>query len=193
MLPHASYEPTYDDAARLLQQAVVLDALAERKREEARELAREAIELRVQAESITREPLTMVAVAASRHPARSIAEDTRFLDRIVAALEAGPLAMPALADHVGASPARVRKAVARLEAIGTVVKTGATRGTRYALAEDDDAGQAEPVAAAPAAPIHLRVLSTTHPTAHELRDRDVAWTTAAPAEAGDLPERDGDD
>jgi len=180
-----SYEPTHDDAARLLEQAATLDALATRKREEASELAREAAELRIEVERITREPLTILANRAERGR-RFEPDDTRFLDRIVDALATGPMAMAGLSDHVGASPARVRKAVARLVAVGSVKRTGNSRATRYELTECNDDAAPAPT------PVRFRVISTTHPTAHELRDRDVAWTTAAPAVEGALPERDGD-
>jgi hypothetical protein len=103
--------------------------------EQARDLREGAIELRVQADRLTRAPLVMLSAEdRSRGP-----EDTRFLDAVVRALDgAGPLAMRDIADHLAASPARVRAALNRLIEVGTVTKSGIKSGTRYTLADDTE-------------------------------------------------------
>lgn len=127
-----SYEPDAADAVRLLAQAETLRSRARALRAEAADLDTDATELVVAADRATRAPLVML------HPTPEPEDDTRFLDRIVSELEgAGPLSVAHLAEHLGATPARVRNGLARLESIGTVARRGIKSGTRYELAGAD--------------------------------------------------------
>lgn len=124
------------DAARLRAQADALESKASALKDQARGLLEQAVDYRVEADRLTREPLVMLNAA----DAKKGSDDTRFLDRIVETLDgAGPLAMRDIADHLGATPARVRAGLVRLAEVGTVVRSGIKSGTRYELAEDDDA------------------------------------------------------
>lgn len=121
------------DAERLRRQADALEERATALRAEARALGQEAIDLRVEADRLTRAPLTILGAP----PAKP--ESTEFLERVVGVLEGvGPVAMRDLTEHLNATPARVRSALARLEELGTIRKTGIKRGTRYELTSEDD-------------------------------------------------------
>lgn len=133
MATQAPIDEARYDAGRLAAQADALDARADALRDEARELAREAMYLRIEAERLTRAPLSAVPASA---PSPSVAD---LPARVEAVLDgAGALAMSDLTSHLKASPARVRAALARLEAQGRVSRSGIKRGTRYRLAGEDE-------------------------------------------------------
>jgi DNA-binding transcriptional ArsR family regulator len=113
-----------------------------------------------------------------------VTADPDFQGRVCATLaHSEGLSSHALAEHLGASQGRVRAALKRLEEAGKVVRTGATRRTRWFLAGEPEP---EPVRTGVA---RLHVFTKTMDR-RELEDRELAYTTEAPAVVGELPERD---
>jgi hypothetical protein len=126
------------DADRLRAQA---DTLQKRGFELIREgegLKAEALELRNLADRIEREP---VRVGAPARTFRAVDHDAEFLSRVCEALQAArePVATGHLAEHLAATPERVRAALTRLESTGVVVRSGLKRGTRWRMADDESA------------------------------------------------------
>lgn len=128
------------DADRLRAQAATLEEAMIRHRRQADELKSEIIDLRVQADRLDRAPVTIMAAAAPP-PER----DTNALDKITEAIRAGANTSTLIAEHSGLSIARVRAGLARLEEVGTIVRTGLKRGTRYHMATDDVQADAKTV------------------------------------------------
>lgn len=127
------------DADRLRAQA---DTLQKRGFELIREgegLKAEALELRNLADRIEREPVSVGTPAPARF--RAIDHDAEFLGRVCDALQAArePVATGHLAEHLAATPERVRAALTRLESTGVVVRSGLKRGTRWRMADDEPA------------------------------------------------------
>jgi DNA-binding transcriptional ArsR family regulator len=127
-------DDAHDTAARLLAQADALDERVRSLRCQASDLSYDAMELRTQAERLTREP-----VAVMRRPETHEAFQRRVLDVLS---DAGALSISDLADHLNASHTRLRQALATLEEAGLVRRTGLKRGTRYMAVGDDDADDA---------------------------------------------------
>jgi len=174
----ASLLEAFSDADRLRAQA---DALQRRGFELCRmgeELKAEAVELRTDADRLERESAGLVA----RRPAlvdvsATPDHDAVFLARVADLLgQAGGMTVSQIAEHLGTSRLRVKAACRRGEEAGALFRTGQTRGTRFhrVEAEPDRAGE----------PVRLHVFTKTMP-ARELEDREVAWTTEAPAHADD--------
>lgn len=171
---------------RLRSQADVLQARAFELRREAEDLLAEALELRNDADRLERAPIARAALRVAEAPpafAQASAEREAALARqVCAALARGPLGKQALADHLGLSSLRVRAILDKLVNAGTVERFGITSGTRYALAPEPEP-VAEPTTAEPEnAELHV---FTKELCERDLRDRRLAYTTAAPAE---LPE-----
>jgi hypothetical protein len=152
-----------------------LDARADALAREASDLRREAVELRLDAERMERTPLRIVTndvVARAEH-------DTVIMDRVLAVVErAGRVSSGYVADHLGITPARARAALTRLTDIGALERSGATRATRYFVPEPEPDRAGDPVV--------LSVQTMTIPE-RELDDREVAWTTAEPADHSGTP------
>lgn len=132
-------------AERLRAQAAALDANAEDLVAQARALREGAVELRLEAERLERAPLRMVTNNRSHGNGSSGQHDTEFMGRICELLAgSGRLSTGEIADHLNATAGRARVALARLETIGMVRKTGLKRGTRYELTDDVGEDEAEP-------------------------------------------------
>jgi DNA-binding transcriptional ArsR family regulator len=130
-------DDAHDTAARLLAQADALDERVRALRCQASDLSYDAMELRTQAERLTREP-----VAVRHRPETHEAFQRRVLDVLS---DAGALSISDLADHLNASHTRLRQALATLEEAGLIRRTGIKRGTRYvAVGDDDDADAGVP-------------------------------------------------
>jgi tRNA splicing endonuclease len=126
------------DADRLRLQADTLQKRGFELIREGEDLKGEALELRNLADRIEREPVTVGPASPSL---RVVDHDTEFMTRVCDALQAArePVATGALAQHIGATAARVRTALTRLEATGVVVRSGIKRGTRWRLADEEPA------------------------------------------------------
>jgi DNA-binding transcriptional ArsR family regulator len=175
------------DAERLRIQAHALECRARALKAEADGLKAEAVELRTDADRLEREPVRprrRDATAHARGRLSLVTADPDFQGRVCATLaHSEGLSSHALAEHLGASQGRVRAALKRLEEAGKVVRTGATRRTRWFLA-----GEPEPEPARTGV-ARLHVFTKTMDR-RELEDRELAYTTEAPAVVGELPERD---
>jgi DNA-binding transcriptional ArsR family regulator len=123
-------DDAHDTAARLLAQADALDERVRALRCQASDLSYDAMELRTQAERLTREPVGVLA-----RPETHEVFQGRVLDVLN---DAGALSISDLADHLNASHTRLRQALATLEEAGLVRRTGIKRGTRYVAVGDDD-------------------------------------------------------
>lgn len=177
------------DAERLRIQAHTLERRARALKAEASELMAEAVELRTDADRLEREPVRIgrrdaTARTRTRGPLSLVTADPDFQARVCDTLaHSEGLSSHALAEHVGASQGRVRNALKRLEEARKVVRSGTTKNTRWYLAGEPDP---EPVRTGTAT---LHVFTKTMDR-RELEDRDLAYTTEAPAVAGALPELD---
>jgi len=146
-------DDAHETAARLLAQADALDERVRALRCQASDLSYDAMELRTEAERLTREPVGFIA-----RPEKPEATQQRVLGVLT---DAGALSISDLADHLNVSHTRLRQALATLEEAGLVRRTGIKRGTRY-IAVDDDADDA-------GAPDNVREFQT-----YETMVRDVA-------------------
>jgi FaeA-like protein len=168
------------DAERLRAQAKAFQARAEALKVEALDLLRDSWALEREADNLetiqpARPKLAVAGVKTER--------DTALLERVAGYLSTVELAASSeVAEHVAITQTRARAALARLEAIGMVVRSGAKRGTRYRLTEETEVPT--PIDGSKGAT--LRVLSSMHPTPKELHDREVVHTTEAPAHADAL-------
>jgi DNA-binding transcriptional ArsR family regulator len=174
------------DAERLRIQAHALERRARALKAEADELKAEAVELRTDADRLEREPVRIRQARCdrARAPLTLVTADPDFQGRVCATLaHSEGLSSHALAEHVGVTQARVRAALKRLEEAGKVVRTGAFRSTKWYVAGEPEP---EPVRTGVAT---LHVFTKTMDR-RELEDRELAYTTEAPAVAGELPERD---
>jgi DNA-binding transcriptional ArsR family regulator len=124
----------HETAARLLAQADALDERVRALRRQASDLSYDAMDLRTEAERLTREP-----VSVRHRPETHEGFQRRVLDVLS---DAGALSISDLADHLNASHTRLRQALATLDEAGLVRRTGIKRGTRYMAVSDDadDAG-----------------------------------------------------
>jgi len=156
------------DAERLEIQAAKLDTRADQLAAEVAGLRREAVELRLTAGRLERSPLRVVRdEPARRRPRRPHSYGAQIRD---AARELDTFQVSALRaqlPHVGINT--VYRWVKTLTNEGVLERQG--RGYRYVAANAlrDRAGEAM-----------LRVWTKGTP-ARELHDREVAWTTEAPA------------
>lgn len=176
-------------ADRLRAQARALQRRAFDMVREAEGLKAEAVELATEADLLDNSH-THVTVGAGRlhvpaptpvAPAAPKADmGALFAERVCELISAGGMTVAQIAEHLCAPRQRVKAVLGRLEDDGRVYRTGQTRSTRYHLAapEPDRSGSAT-----------LRVFTKTMP-ARELEDREIAYTTEAPAVAGALPDRD---
>jgi hypothetical protein len=175
------------DAERLRIQAHALERRARDLKAEASELMAEAVELRTDADRLEREPVRIRqadATARTRGRLSLVTADPDLQGRVCDTLARSEgLSSHALAEHIGCTQGRVRAALKRLEEAGRVVRSGAFRSTKWYIAGEPEP---EPVRTGMAT---LRVFTKTM-NARELEDREVAYTTEAPAVVGELPERD---
>lgn len=175
------------DAERLRIQAHALERRASDLREEAAELKAEAVALRTDADRLEREPVrvgTRHVSVRGRASLALVAADPDLQGRVCATLaHSEGLSSHALAEHIGCTQGRVRATLKRLEGAGKVVRSGAFRSTKWYLAGEPEP---EPVRTGTAT---LHVFTKTM-SKRELEDREVAYTTEAPAVVGELPERD---
>lgn len=131
------------DEDLLLQQAETFDQKAERLRAQARELAQQAIELRLAAERQRRQPVAIVRQRiAPERDARLLAKITESLERI------GPCASTVVADHLNISRQRCLHALQTLEQSKVVKRSGIRRGTIWGLTTDEDLTGHHPKASA---------------------------------------------
>lgn len=127
------------DAQRLRDQAKSLHAHADALKEQRMEVLREAWSLEATADRLdaeTTRPSTApkLAVVGIKHPET----DTAVLERVAEFLATVEDATSAsVAEHVNLTQTRARTALARLEAIGLVRRSGLKRGTRYMLIPED--------------------------------------------------------
>jgi ABC-type phosphonate transport system ATPase subunit len=177
---------SYSD--RLREQASALQRRAFELIREADALKAEAVELRTDADRLDREPVRVAVGAGTRVLPRLVPNDepagdhdVEYMGRVRDLLAtAGGMTVRQVAEHTHTSATRARAALGRMEALGVVTKFGRTAGTRYTLVED------EPKRTGVAT---LHVFTKTM-NRRELVDREVAWSTEAPAVVGALPARD---
>lgn len=169
------------DADRLRSQAAALRRRGLQLCQEGEDLKRDALELAMEADRLEIVPVTVKRDAPVTVPSGDdVARDASFTARVAELLAGGGMTIRQVAEHLNTSRMRVRGALGRLEEAGAVYRSGYGSGTRYHGVEPD------PVRTGTAT---LHVFTKTTP-ARELEDREVAWTTEAPAEVGALPERD---
>lgn len=119
------------ELSALARRAEQLDARAERKRQEARELASRAADLRVQISSLTRRPVEVLA--------RPAGQDTWLQAKVAEVLDRmGPCQSPFIAEHLNVSNERALAVLRVLEEGGAVKRSGIRRGTIWGLATDED-------------------------------------------------------
>lgn len=132
--------PDVAAAKQLRKQAATLTTRAEKLREEylstmadARALERDADDIEAAAR---RRPAQARRLSAARAPAE---HDTETLGRVCDTLNTlGPSPASTIAEHTGLTPLRTKRVLERLMSIGMVIRTGAKRGTRYRLADEQD-------------------------------------------------------
>lgn len=126
------------DSDKLREQAKALQTKADKLSEQRMELLREVWALEADADRIDREAerertRPRLAVAKAGNPET----DTALLERVAEFLESVEEASSTeVADHLAITQTRARTALARLEAIGMVRRSGLKRGTRYRLFDE---------------------------------------------------------